>query len=216
MSDNTPTQRFDAVPPTSDDGMRKSRLPLILGIIGGVLLIAVIILLVVLLRGKGNPSAAGTTSPFPTASASDSPSPTPSASPTPTPTPAPTHTTAPPPPPPPSNGPAISTWLVNNSTSPVIYCDTSAPVITPIQLSFKWASSNVSKVYFGIGTTDASAGPYFSNLPPSGDNSDFPSGEQEVDYPCPGHSETYTLTVIGAHNAKVSKTVTVLNKGDQS
>jgi hypothetical protein len=212
MSENTPTQRFDAVPPANDDGARKSRLPLILGIVGGVLLVAIIILIIVLLHGKGSPSSAGTSSPLPTETASTSPSPTPSATPTPTPTP--THTTATPPPP--SNGPVISTWLVNNSTSPVIYCNTKAPVITPIQLSFKWVSSNVSKVYFGIDDTDASAGPYFSNLPPSGDNSDFPSGEQEVDYQCPKHSEIYTLTVIGAHNAKVSKTVTVLNKGDQS
>jgi hypothetical protein len=212
MSD-APTQRFDAQPPANPDE-KKSRLPLILGIVGGVLLILVIILLVVLFHGRANPQAAGTDNPTPTATSSASASPSPSATPSPTPTPSPSHTTAPPPPP--SNGPAISTWLVNNSTGPVVYCDTSAPVQTPIQLGFKWVSSNVTKVFFGIGTTDASAGPYFSNLPPSGDNSNFPAGEQEVDYGCPSHSQTYTLTVIGANNAKVSKTVTVVNKGDQS
>jgi hypothetical protein len=212
MSD-APTQRFDAQPPaSSDENKSKSRLPLILGIVGGVLLIVIIILLVLLFHGRGNPEAAGTSTPIATATPSTSP--TPSASPTPSPAPTPSRTTAPPPPP--SNGPAISTWLVNDTTSAVVYCDTSAPVKTPIQLGFKWVSSNVTTVFFGIGTTDASEGPYFSNLPPSGDNSNFPAGEQEVDYPCPMHSQTFTLTVIGAHNSKVSRTVTVVNKGDQS
>jgi hypothetical protein len=215
MSDDTPTQRFDAQPPVAPKKERTSRLPLILIIVGAVLLLLVILLLVLLFRGQANLQAAGTASPVPTATSSTTPSQSPSAAPVPAPTPSQSHTTAPPPPPP-STGPAISTWLVNNSTSPVVYCDTSAPNPTPIQLSFKWASSNVNTVYFGIGTTDASEGPYFTNLPPSGDNSNFPSGQQEVDYSCPNHSQTYTLTVVGAHNAKVSKTVTVVNKGDQS
>jgi hypothetical protein len=215
MSDDTPTQRFDAQPAPAGpgEGGPRSRLPLVLGIVGGVLLLAVVLLLVLLLRGQSTPQAAGTNSPI--ASTTPSASVTPTIPPvTATPAPSKSHTTAPPPPP--SNSPAISTFLVNNSTSPVIYCDTSAPVQTPIQLSFKWVSSNVTQVYFGIGTNDASEGPYFSNLPPSGDNSNFPAGQQEVDYGCPSHSQQYTITVIGAHNAKVSKTVVVLNKGDQS
>jgi cytoskeletal protein RodZ len=216
VSDDTPTQRFEPPPaqpqPSPPDDERKSRLPLVLGIVGGVLLIAVIVLLVLLLGRSTSASDAGsTTSPTPTSTPSPTPTHTESASPTPTPTPTQSHTTAPPP----AAGPAIQTFLVDNSTSPVVLCNTNSPNPTEIDLTFQWASTNVSRVYFGVDTNDASQGALFSNLPPSGTQADFPSGYNPYPYPCPTASEKYTLTVVGAGGAKVSRTITVLNKGDQ-
>jgi hypothetical protein len=229
MSDNTPTEPFSqsagmppATPPTTPPGTPgsnepKSRRPLItLLVIGGIVLVAILVTVGIFVgRGMSGTQASATSSPTLFAT----PTPTPSAAPVHSATPAPTsgsstrHTTAPSTP---SNAPAIQVFLVNNSTNPVVYCNTQAPNPPEIDLTFKWASTNVSEVYFGVNTNDASEGPYFSNLPPSGDNSDFPQGNQTFAYQCPQEQSEYTLTVVNSHGTKVSRSVTVLNKGDHS
>jgi hypothetical protein len=84
----------------------------------------------------------------------------------------------------------------------------------PAYVSFSWSASNVNQVFFGIDTNDASAAPFFDNLPPSGDTSDFPSGYDPFQYGCYSASHKYTLTVIGSDGSKVSKSITITNTGD--
>lgn len=82
-------------------------------------------------------------------------------------------------------------------------------------LNISWSSSNVDRVYFGVdGGDDASAGPLFDNLPPSGDSSDFPSAYYPFEFGCGGISHKYTLTVIGSDGSKDSRSIVVQNTGD--
>ena len=214
MSDNTPTQRFDApVPPESEvvQEEKKNRgLMIALIVIGAVILIAIIILLIVLLGGKGKPVAVDTTTP--TASASDTPSPTPtasSASPTPTPTPTPTHTTAPPPPP---SGPTLTTF---NATQPstgnlTVKCDNRTG--NPIPLSFRWAGTGGTHVYIAVGaTSDPKQNGQGWDLPNPGTQADFPF---PINYGCYQASQTFSLGIYDDAGHKSVKQVTIKNTGD--
>ena len=229
MSDDTPTQKFDQpgadapteviggppAPPadgsaaaTAPGDPKSRRLIIILASIGGALLLAVLILLIVLLtQGSGVP----TPGPTPTGSSSASPTPTPSptpsktSTPTPTPTPTPTETVAPPP----DNSTKINSFTVSTEE---IFCNTQAPNPPSYELAFAWKTSNVNAVYFGVATKDASQGPLFTNLPPSGNSDD--NFEYAVEFPCPSVDQIYTLTVTGSNGQKVSKTITVTNIGD--
>lgn len=219
MSDDTPTQRFDAadgdVPtqrmdaadtePSEGEGDRRSkRLLIILSSVGGALLIALVILLVILLtRGDGNAPTAGI-DPTPTSTVE---SPTPSATPSESPSPTPTETEEAPPSPPEPTGPQITSFAGTKE----ILCNTQAPNPPEYVLSFSWASSKVDAVFFGVATNDASTGALFENLPPSGNSADnFP---YPISFPCPSASQQYTLTVVG-NGEKVHSTITVVNKGD--
>jgi hypothetical protein len=68
-----------------------------------------------------------------------------------------------------------------------------------------------------VDTDDASTSAYFSQSLPATGTSDtaFPSQYVPFTYACPAASHQYTLTVIGDDNVKVSKSVTVVNDGDQ-
>jgi cytoskeletal protein RodZ len=206
MSDDTPTQRFDAQPaPAGPSGDKaKSRLPLILGIVGGVLLLVVILLLVLLFRGQGTPQAAGTNSPI--ATTTPSPTPTPTTDPaTPTPTPSESHTTAPPPPPPPSTDPAFTKFVVQtsiNSCSGGPYY-TGAPPIVKVT----WASIRTDSAWIVQGTSDA-ADSQFMQIPVSGNESNFP---YEIDFSCGSPSSTYTITIVGSNGKHLSKHWTIKN-----
>jgi hypothetical protein len=206
MSDDTPTQRFDTpATPAQTDGSekeRKSRLPLILGIIGGVLLIAVIILLILLLNKGG--SASPTSSPTPTATPSASPSPTPT--PTPTQTAPPTHTAAPPV----NTNVTITGYSVSGPGGGKIDCSVGAPASAQY-LTISWTSVNGVHAYFGVNTTDAEANGMGWVLPPNGDQTDFPSGYNPYSYICGNASQTYTITVTGP-SGKVSKTIQIDRK----
>ncbi|CAN5287549.1 hypothetical protein BH11ACT3_BH11ACT3_15500 [soil metagenome] len=235
MSDDTPTQRF----PSAGDGdgngsgigetpterlgtggaqedlqeeQKKSRGLLIGLIIAGALLLIAIVVLVVFLVGRasGQPQAGETTTPSATPSASATPSTTPTATPTPTPTPT---EDAPPPPPPPSTAPTLQFTTTNTQ----VLCNASAPAGSHQYIGFSWKSSNVNQVFFGVDTNDASAGAFFSNLPPSGTSTnDFPEGfnHDTFEYACGTAKHTYTMTVVGTNGQKVSKTVTIKNNGD--
>lgn len=218
MSDDTPTQRFDAPSGGASEEVveeRKSRkLMIILGIVGGALLLTVIILLIFLVfRPFENTSGLPTGSPTPTRSGSASPTPTQSdsASPTPSPTPTPTQTTQPTQPP--SNNATINAFDVSNSE---VVCNEVAPGGPfPIYIDFSWSSSNVNQVFFGVNTNDASQAPFFDNLPPSGTSQDFPSGYYPFEYQCGAPSIKYTITVVGSNGSKDSASVTVENTGDE-
>lgn len=221
MSDDTPTQRFDA-PATPPGGAaiaggaansgtaaiagdeKKSRgLLIALIAVGGVLLIAVIILLIVLLGGGGKPVATATTTPL----ASDTPttSSTPSATAIVTPSATPTATTAPPPPPPPpSTSPAIKSYSISPAQ---IDCSSGTP-----NLSIHWSSVNGAHAYFGVNTNDAMTGGMGWELPPTGSDADFPDGYRPYPALCGNDSTEYTITILGNDGTKVSKKFTVTKK----
>lgn len=194
MSDDTPTQRFDAAgePAPSEEVLeeRKSRrLIIILASIGGALLLGVIVLLVVLLtRGGGapGPTASPTTSP--------TPGPTPSASPSPSPTPAPPPTPTTDPTPPPAPPSPIQSFDVDSTT---VDCSGGGPV--PMQ--FSWVATGET-LYFGVGTDNAKNAPYGT----------YPLiYTLDIDYQCgqPGGQQRYTITVEQPNGDVTSDTITV-------
>ena len=235
MSDETPTERFDAAGDAPTERLtpveaamvdpaaaaadpevveeRKSRRTMIiLGSIGGALLLILIILLILLLVRPGSTVApTGSPTPSPTGSSSASATPTqtatPSATPTPTPTPTPTATVAPPPPP--SNDVEIDSF---NATSEV---DCSAQTQNPEFIEFSWSSTNGLVAYFAVGATNnAEQNGMGWTLPPNGSTSDFPSGYFPYEYQCGNQSMTFTITIVGSNGSRESEQVTVTNVGD--
>ncbi len=200
MSD-TPTQRFDAQPPvTPADG--RSRLPLILGIVGGVLLIAVILLLVLLLgKGNGSPHAAGTDSPVATDSTGSSATPVPVPTVTVTETPPPSGNTGggAAPQKPNGNNVLISQYTITPST---IKCSAGQTA-----LHITWKSVNGNIAFFGVNTVDAQAGGMGWNLPASGTDHDFGAfGAYPYMVSCNTTPNSYTITVDG-NGSKQSLTI---------
>jgi hypothetical protein len=232
MSDETPTERFDAAgdapterltpveaamvdPAASDPEVveeRKSRRTMIiLGSIGAALLIILIIVLILLLVKPGStvgPSGSPTPSPTASTSASATPSQTPSASATPTtsPTPTPTQTVAPPPP---SNDVEIDSFDATNEV------DCSSQTQNPEHIEFSWSSANGIVAYFAVGDVDnAETNGMGWTLPPSGSTSDFPNGYFPYEYQCSNESMTFTITIVGSNGSRESEQVTVTNVGD--
>lgn len=208
MSDDTPTQKIATGELQEDlqEEKQKSKGLLIGLIIAGVLLLIAIIVLVFFLgRATGTPgdTAGPTTSDSPTPSATPSPTPseTPSATPTPTEEPPAAN-------PPPSNPtPVVNSFTTGTST---VWCGTSDNPTTEIDLNISWSTSNGNRVYFGVDTNDASAAPFFDNLPLSGNSgSNFPSGYVPFQFVCGPETHKYTLTVVDGQGHKASKSVTV-------
>jgi hypothetical protein len=77
-------------------------------------------------------------------------------------------------------------------------------------LAFGWTSSNAAEAFFGVDTSDASVAPFYPNLPPNGDSTDFP--DTPFSFACPAASHQYTITVIG-NGSTASKTILVTNNG---
>jgi len=214
MSDDTPTQRFDVegdatptqrlespaatVPLEVAEERTSRRLIIILASIGGALLIAVLIILILLLtRDNGTPAVLPTPSATPTAT--PSPSVTPSATPTPTPTP--TQTVAPPPP---STDASVDDFTVSSTT---VDCTG----VSTVQITLEWATSNATKVLFGIDTDDASTGAFFSDIPASGSSdTDFPPGYSPFDYTCGNGSHRYVITAVNDDNGTKDSVVLVV------
>ncbi|MBX3100164.1 MAG: hypothetical protein KF761_11365 [Salinibacterium sp.] len=217
MSDETPTERFDAagsdtpterfeapaatLPLDAAEKRRSRRLIVILAAIGGALLLALLIVLILLLTRGGTPSALPTSSatpsvtPTPTVTASTTPSATPE------PTPTVTQTVAPPP----STDTAVESFTINPTT---VDCSGVSSVV----ITLKWSTSNANNVYFGIDTNDAQAAPFFSeSLPASGTSTnDFPNGYRPFEYTCGNGSHTYAITAVSADGSqKDTSTVTV-------
>jgi hypothetical protein len=226
MSDDTPTQRFDAagddaptqrfdaaadaaptqklespaatVPLEVAEERKSRRLIIILASVGGALLLAVLIVLILLLtRDNGTPAVL----PTPTPTASPTPTPTPTTTPSATPTPTPTPTTTPAPPP--STDAEVDSFTASSMT---VDCSAGDPEITLI-----WSTSNATKVLFGIDTNDASTGAFFSDIPASGDSdTDFPPGYSPFHYTCGNGSHKYVITAVNDDNGtKDSVVITV-------
>lgn len=210
MSDDTPTERFEAsgAPATVGDGDKKKSklLILILSIVGGLLLIAVVVLLTLLFsRGIGGPSAepvsdvssgpSASSSETPSASPSASPSEIPSATPSESPSASPSSAPPPPPPPPPATGPVFTAFSPANNSSVGCSSDSGPKAVT-----FSWTSTGANEAAIGVGTMDAFAGPYETGLPPS--------GSYELNYQCDQASQIYTVSIRGT-SGQTNKTITL-------
>jgi hypothetical protein len=211
MSDDTPTQRFDAqaVPGGPVEEQRRSRLPLILGIVGGVLLIAVIALVVLLLGKTPQTSTASSTTDSPTASDSGVPTPvpTPTVTVTVTASPAPNSGGNQAPQKPNGNNVLITQYTISPMT---VDCSSGAPAGSA-DLHITWKSVNGGAAFFGVNTSDAMAGGMGWTLPASGTQHDFPSGYDPYTYQCGNASSEYTITVIG-NGSKQTFQITVHRK----
>ncbi|CAN5304026.1 hypothetical protein BH11ACT4_BH11ACT4_10760 [soil metagenome] len=237
MSDDTPTQRFDAAgdvpterfdaaadaptqrldpgaPPAEATEERKSRrLLVILAIIGGVLLLAVLIVLILLLT-RGNPNPGALPSGSPSASASrPSPSATPTISASPSPSPTPTQTQTAPPPPPPDT----SAKFTDFSHPDALTCNNQAPSIPAYvpAINFSWASKNAVSAWFVNGTSDA-ADSKFMQIPLSGNQDDIKALGDDVHMDCHAPETYYTITLVDSNGKHTSKTATIKNNGDIS
>lgn len=218
MSDDTPTERFEApsaaVTGGGDDKKKSKLLLLILSIAGGLLLIVVVVLLTLLFsRGIGDPNAepVSDVSASPSASSSETPSESPSASPSEMPSESPSASpSAPPPPPPPpqQTGPRFTTLNYPSSQS----CSAGGPGFPATRPTFtvSWSTAGADEAWFVNGTDDAANSGYMQ-IPLNGNQGDFPY-EQIVD--CSDGSNTYTITLVGPDGKHVSKSWTVNITGD--
>jgi cytoskeletal protein RodZ len=213
MSDDTPTQRFDApltpsTPATTTPGQptpdekRRQRITAALIVLSALLLAGLIIAVIILFSRDATPTAV--TTPI----ASSTPSSSPSVSSTPSRTPASIPTTAQttaPAPPPASSGPTLSSF----SSSTKVSCNAAN---NPIPLDFSWVGTGAA-AYFAVGSTDdpKNNGQGWT-LPPTGSQSDFPSG-QDILYPCGQATSTFSIGVYDNSGKKVVKKVIVTNHG---
>jgi hypothetical protein len=74
-----------------------------------------------------------------------------------------------------------------------------------------WATANAAEVWIVQGTSDA-ANAQFMQLPTSGNQSDFPN---PIAYDCSQATNTFTMTLVGSDGVHVSKSWTVINRGNR-
>jgi len=162
--------------------MTQNRLVLILGIVGGVLLLAVVAL-VFLLIGRGSVTPQADPTPSPTASES----PTPSATPTPEQTEAPIDT---------------STRFTDFSADLTVECDPTGEQEKP-EITFSWTAVNAVEAWYTPSDEDAKDDDYmrFPNAN-QGTNDDL---TDEHLFPC-NHDQflDVTITLVGADGGHVS------------
>lgn len=211
MSDDTPTQRFDAPltpatsltpistppdEPTPEDKRRRALMFVFIAL-SVALLVVLIVVLIILFTRSGTPSAIAT--PTETPSASSTPSTTPSATPTPT----PTRTTVPTQPP--ASGPTLTSF----TSSTDVQCNAAN---NPIALDFSWVGTGAT-AYFAVGATnDPKSNGQGWTLPPTGSQADFPPG-QDILYPCNAATATYTIGVYDNGGKSIVKRIVVTNHG---
>jgi hypothetical protein len=209
MSDNTPTERFDA-PLASEpaDEAAKSRTLLYVLIGVGVLLLVVIIILIATLLGR--PAATtGDSTPAPTQTESATPTPTPTET-SPSPAPEPEQTEAPPPPPAEPTGARFKTFNAPSSESGCSAGGPGFPETRPL-LKVSWTTAGADEAWFVMGTSDAADSQYMQ-IPLNGSQADF---QYEQQFNCNDASTTYTITLVAPNGDHVQKHWTVTNTGDQ-
>ncbi len=205
MSDDTPTERFDApteplpeaegavaapAEATGDERQKRGMLIALLAIAGAIL-VALIVLIVVLLSNGGTDDAG----PAPEFTTTESPSPTPTETESPEPSVGPSEepsaTAAPPPQPPQS--PSFATFSGPNQAT----CPDSS---NSVAITWSWSSSNATAAWFGIGTQNAKAEP-FESVPTT--------ATYTFNYQCSEASQIYTVTLEDSSGRLTHKTVTV-------
>ena len=192
MSDNTPTERFDAVTGGAAEEAKKSRtlLYVIIGI--GVLLLVAVIILIATLLGQPQDTASG--DPTPTITATESASPTPTET-SPSAEPEPEETEDAPPPPPPAPVPGFDSFSAQSDAG----CQDGD---TQKQLTFSWSSDDAVRAYIGVQTNNAKAAPYEGDLPPV-------YTYTNLYYNCDQDSQYYTVTLEDGSGHLTHKTVTI-------
>jgi hypothetical protein len=190
MSDDTPTLRLATTPPPAPPPPPPaarpeppSRGPLVAFILLAILVVAAIGVLVWVLMGRANTSAQSANTPTATDTSA-----------------APAAPSQPPSPP-----GAFSAFTVPSSQQ----CRGHGKDQQPVDAQVTWATTNATQVWVSQGTTDAeSAGTL--QVPLSGDQNSFPD---PLSIDCNDRSETFTMTLVGADGAHVSRTWTVMIEG---
>jgi hypothetical protein len=194
MSDNAPTLRLPTTPPppappSAPPGRppgRPSRGPMVAFILLSILVVAAIALLVYILIGRANASTQALTTPSATASS------------------APPAAPAPPPP----------SGLFTVFTVPASQ-DCRGPGGGPgknrqeVDAQVTWATTNATQVWVATGSGDAAAAGV-EQVPLSGNQDSFPT---PLAIDCNQRSMTFTMTLVGANGADVSRTWTVMVGG---
>lgn len=210
MSDNTPTERFDApVTGAAADEVTKSRtlLYVLIGV-GVLLLVAIVILIATLLGRPGANAADPTASPTVTDSATPTPTPTES-SPSATPEPEVPEDEEPEPPAEPT-GARFKTFNAPSSEDGCSPGGPGFPETRPL-LKVSWSTAGADEAWFVMGTSDA-ADSGFMQIPLNGNQSDFP---YPIEFNCSNDSTTYTITLVAPNGDHVQKHWTVTNTGEQ-
>ena len=190
MTDNVPTLRLPTTPPPIPPSApppappgRPSRGPMILFIVLSVLVVVAIGFLVWILIGRANATTQAVNTPGATETS------------------APPSTPSQPPPPP-------GTFTVF-TVPPSQQCKGHGKDQQDVDAQVTWATTNATQVWVAPGTTDAaSAG--VEQIPLSGNQDNFPD---PLSIDCNSGSETFTMTLVGADGAHVSRTWTVLIDG---
>ena len=195
MSDNTPTERFDApVAGAPDDEAKRSRTLLYLLIGVGVLLLVTIVILTSTLLGRpASTTADPSVTPTFTESASATPTPTPTEE-SPSATPEPEESEDPPPPPP-APVPGFDSFSAPSDAGCQAGDDQK-------QLTFSWASDDAERAYIGVQTNNAKAAPFTGELPPVYTYTD-------IYFNCDQDSQYYTVTLEDGSGHLTHKTVTI-------
>jgi hypothetical protein len=206
MTDNTPTERFDAVQPAGRSAVPRGLIVAVIAV-GAAIVVALVILILLLLGKDSTPASAPvpSTSSSPTAVAEATPSETPTAATTEGQPSDPPETTVP------STAPAFATFSVPSKEDSCYYSE--APSYTPptVHVKVTWKAVNAESVWFVQGTSDA-ADSMFMEVPLSGNQDDFP---YPFDFQCSSDSNTYTMTIVGTDGSHKSKTWKVKNTGDK-
>ena len=210
MSDDTPTQRFDApltpttpltptpgsTPPegrTPEERRRRALMFVFIGL-SAALLLALIIVLIILFTRDSTPTAAitPTTSPSASASASAPASQTPTASSTPSaaasaaaPPPASKPTTAPTP----NGAPVFTTFSIPDATC--------AGTTGTSPVTIQYSSVGATAAYFGISVANAKEAPTDGPLPPN--------GPYTFDYQCSNPTQIWVITLVDGAGGTTNK-----------
>ncbi|MDQ1551414.1 MAG: hypothetical protein QOD50_836 [Actinomycetota bacterium] len=192
MSDNAPTLRLPTTPPPAPPGVpppappgRPSRGPLVLFILLSVLVVVAIGVLVWVLIGRANASTQAVNSP----STSDTSAP-------------PVSPSQPPP-------PGVFTVFTVPDSQQCRGHGGPGKQQQPVEAQVTWATTNATLVWVAEGTTDA-ASVGKDQVPLSGNQDAFPD---PLPIDCESKSATFTITLVGADGAHVSRTWTVLIEG---
>jgi hypothetical protein len=187
MSDNVPTLRLPTTPPPQTPPPappgRPSRGPMIAFILLSILVVAAIGVLVYVLIGRADSTTQALGTPG--ATTSSAPSATP------------------------SQPPAPAGLFTVFTTPKIQECRGHGNDRQGVDAQVTWATTNATQVWVAQGTGDAAAAGV-EQVPLSGDQKSFP-----VPLPlnCDSGSMTFTMTLVGADGADVSKTWTVIISG---
>ena len=198
MSDNAPTLRLPTTPPPSSPPPaapgpppgRPSRGPMVAFILLSILVIAAIGFLIYILIGRANASTQALNTPGATTSSS------------------PPSATVPPP-------PAGLFTVFTVPASQQCGGRGGGPIGGPgkgqqqVDAQVTWATSNATQVWVAQGTGDAATAG-FEQVPLSGNQDSFPT---PLPIDCNQRSMTFTMTLVGANGADVSRTWTVMITG---